>query len=108
MPGLLEVVDVFICAALLFGCRFHLHLTHRADFGLGPRPVAEIGHKPDMDVFGATGVAPQWDGVEDDVVGVEGEFDIGEGLRRGYYCSVEAVESREFAGVDTTLFRDDI
>lgn len=59
-----------------------------------------------MGVFGAASVAPEWDSIEDYVVGVECELDVGEGCWGGDDCSVDRMEGCKFAGVDAALLCD--
>lgn len=59
-----------------------------------------------MSVFGAAGVGPEGYSVEDYVVRVECEFNVGENYGGCDDCSVDCMESRQFARVDAALFCD--
>lgn len=87
--------------------RLQLHLSHRSHLGLGPGPVPEIRHEPDVRVLGAPGVAPQGHR-RDAVVCVEGEFDVWERFGRGDDGAMQGVEGGESAGINVACRRNHV
>lgn len=59
-----------------------------------------------MGVLGAAGVSPEGNSIEDYIVRVECEFNVGESYGGCDDCSVDCMEGRQFTRVDAALFCD--
>jgi hypothetical protein len=73
------------------------------NFCFGPRPEPKVRYQPESLVLGPSCISPCCSRT-DSVVAVECEFNIWKRLWRGNDRTMEGTESREFAGIDSTLF----
>jgi hypothetical protein len=73
------------------------------NFCFGPGPEPKVRYQPESLVLSPSCVSPCCSRT-DSVVAVECEFNIWKRLWRGNDRTMEGTESREFAGIDSTLF----